>query len=146
MVVDVYLALAIGCAISLLFAERFQLLPAGLVVPGYLALLANRPLSLIAVLIISLLTFFAVKYGVGRLTILYGRRKFVAMLLTGMTLSLMLGASWAWNLSAIGLIVPGLIANTMERQGVNLTLGITSLLTAVTWVILQIIVLAHLVW
>ena len=146
MVAEIYLALAVGCAISLLFAERFQLLPAGLVVPGYLALLFNQPLSLVAVLLISLLTFFIVKYGIGRMTILYGRRKFVAMLLTGMTLSLMLGGSLAWILSAIGLIVPGLIANTMERQGVKLTLGITVLLTTITWLLLQLIGLLNIGW
>ena len=149
--IELYLALAIGCALSLLFTERYQLLPAGLIVPGYLALLVDRPLSLITVLIISLLSFAIVKYGFARMTILYGRRKFVAMLLTGMTLKLWMDAIWLFAgnettisfsitfLTGVGIIVPGLIANTMERQGILLTLGITILLTIITWISLKVL-------
>jgi hypothetical protein len=130
--IDLYLALAVGSAVSLLFAERFQLLPAGIVVPGYLALLVLKPWLFGAVFAISLLTFTVVKYGIGRFTILYGRRKFTAMLLCGIVFSLAV-------LDGVGVIVPGLIANTMERQGVWLTVRITCLLTAFTFALLMLI-------
>ena len=41
---------------------------------------------LLSVLVISCLTYFIVTFGISRWVILYGRRKFAAMILTGMVL------------------------------------------------------------
>ena len=41
---------------------------------------------LLSVLIISCLTYFIVNNGISKWVILYGRRKFAAMILTGMVL------------------------------------------------------------
>ena len=38
----------------------------------------------------------------------------------------------------IGVIVPGLIANTMEKQGTVITIGSTLLLSGLTFIILSI--------
>lgn len=138
---SLYLALAVGTACSLLFTERFRILPAGLIVPGYLALLVERPLVGATVLALAMVTYVMVKYGLAPRMILYGRRKFVAMLLVGLVVTLPL--EW-WiepvtGVIGIGVVVPGLIANTMERQGVRLTLMATGLLTMVTYLILQVL-------
>ncbi len=80
---DLYIALVLGVLVSLLFAEKTGILPAGLVVPGYLALIFDQPIFIAMVLVISILTYLIVTHVFSRFTILYGRRKFAAMLTTG---------------------------------------------------------------
>ncbi|MRU08321.1 poly-gamma-glutamate biosynthesis protein PgsC, partial [Bacillus anthracis] len=50
---DLYIALVLGVTLSLIFTERTGILPAGLVVPGYLALVFNQPVFMLVVLFIS---------------------------------------------------------------------------------------------
>lgn len=83
---ELYFSLFVGIVLSLIFAEKFGINPAGLVVPGYLALIFDQPIMLLSVLVISCLTYFIVTFGISRWVILYGRRKFAAMILTGMVL------------------------------------------------------------
>ena len=82
---ELYFSLFVGVVLSLIFAEKFGINPAGLVVPGYLALIFDQPIMLLSVLIISCLTYFIVSNGISKWVILYGRRKF-AMILTGMVI------------------------------------------------------------
>lgn len=114
----------------------------GLVVPGYLALIFDQPIMLLSVLVISCLTFFIVTYGISRWVILYGRRKFAAMILTGMVLKFLFDLIYPLTpfemveVSGIGVVIPGIIANTIQKQGVVITLSSTMLLTCITYVIL----------
>lgn len=141
---DLYIALILGVVLSLIFAERTGIVPAGLVVPGYLALIFDQPLFLVMVLFISILTYIIVTYGVSRFTILYGRRKFAAMLITGIMLKLIFDFFYPvmpfeiYEFRGIGVIVPGLIANTMQKQGVWVTLGSTLFLSAATFLIMYV--------
>ncbi|MGE8081678.1 poly-gamma-glutamate biosynthesis protein PgsC [Peribacillus loiseleuriae] len=139
---EVYIALVVGVILSLFYAEKTGVIPAGLVVPGYLALVFTSPLFLLVTLLISLLTFLIVTKVVTRFTILYGRRKFTAMLTVGILLKLIFDYFYSLvvpievvGLAAIGVIVPGLIANTIQKQGVFPTLSSTLLLTASTFCI-----------
>ena len=81
---ELYFSLFVGVVLSLIFAEKFGINPAGLVVPGYLALIFDQPIMLLSVLIISCLTYFIVSNGISKWVILYGRRKFAAII-PGMT-------------------------------------------------------------
>src|SRR5699024_1877481 len=63
---------------------------AGLVVPGYLALIFDQPIFIVVILFVSFLTYLIVHFGISRVTILYGRRKFAAMLIVGITLKMIL--------------------------------------------------------
>lgn len=141
---DLYIALILGVVLSLIFTERTGIVPAGLVVPGYLALIFDQPLFLVMVLFISILTYIIVTYGVSRFTILYGRRKFAAMLITGIILKLIFDFFYPvmsfeiYEFRGIGVIVPGLIANTMQKQGVWVTLGSTLFLSAATFLIMYV--------
>lgn len=136
---DLYIALVIGAVLSLIFAEKTGVLPAGLVVPGYLALVFDQWLLMIIIFSISFLTYFIVTYGVGRVTILYGRRKFTAMLIVGIILKLIFDFLYPYmpfeifEFRGIGVIVPGLIANTIQKQGFIPTVGSTLLLSAITF-------------
>lgn len=139
---ELYFSLFIGVVLSLLFAEKFGINPAGLVVPGYLALIFDQPVMLLSVLIISCLTYFIVNHGVSRWVILYGRDKFAAMILTGMILKFLLDLIYPLTpfemveMSGIGVVIPGIIANTIQKQGVVITLASCMLLTCITYVIL----------
>ncbi|WP_054948669.1 poly-gamma-glutamate biosynthesis protein PgsC [Numidum massiliense] len=139
---DLYIALVLGVILSLIFAEKTGILPAGLIVPGYLSLVFDQPVFILMILIISFLTFIIVRYGVSRFTILYGRRKFAAMLITGIVLKLLVDYFYPmmpfeiYEFRGIGVIVPGLIANTIQKQGLALTLSSTLLLSGLTFVIM----------
>lgn len=141
---DLYIALVLGVTLSLIFTEKTGLLPAGLVVPGYLALVIDQPVFILVVLFISILTYVIVMHGVSRFMILYGRRKFAAMLVTGICLKLVFDYFYPvmpfeiFEFRGIGVIVPGLIANTIQKQGLPLTLGSTVLLSGLTFGIMNV--------
>ena len=135
-------SLFVGVVLSLIFAEKFGINPAGLVVPGYLALIFDQPIMLLSVLIISCLTYFIVSNGISKWVILYGRRKFAAMILTGMVIKFIFDLLYPLTpfemveVSGIGVVIPGIIANTIQKQGVVITLSTTMLLTCITYIIL----------
>lgn len=139
---ELYFSLFVGVVLSLIFAEKFGINPAGLVVPGYLALIFDRPIMLLSVLIISCLTYFIVSNGISKWVILYGRRKFAAMILTGMVIKFIFDLLYPLTpfemveVSGIGVVIPGIIANTIQKQGVVITLSTTMLLTCITYIIL----------
>jgi len=139
---ELYFSLFVGIVLSLIFAEKFGISPAGLVVPGYLALIFDQPVMLLSVLVISCITYFIVNHVISRFVILYGRRKFAAMILTGMVLKFVLDLIYPLTpfemveMSGIGVVIPGIIANTIQKQGVIITLSTCMLLTCITYVIL----------
>jgi poly-gamma-glutamate biosynthesis protein PgsC/CapC len=141
---DLYIALVLGVTLSLIFTEKTGVLPAGLIVPGYLALVFEQPITILMIFLISILTYVIVVYGISKVVILYGRRKFTAMLITGIVIKVAFDYFFpilpfeVFELRGIGIIVPGLIANTMQKQGLPLTVGTTVLLSGVTFGIMQV--------
>ncbi|GGF22106.1 PGA biosynthesis protein CapC [Halobacillus andaensis] len=139
---DLYISLVVGVILSLIYTEKTGILPAGLIVPGYLALSFDQPVYMLTVFLISFLTYFIVQHGIARFTILYGRRKFAAMLTTGIVIKLLLDAVYPvvpfeiYELRGIGVIVPGLIANTIQKQGLFPTVISTVLLSGLTFLIM----------
>ncbi len=135
---DLYIAIVLGVVLSLIYAEKTGIVPSGLVVPGYLALVFDQVYFVLVVGVISLCTYLIVTQGLERITVLYGRRKFAAMLTVGILLKLgfdflALTPFIVLELRGIGVIVPGLIANTIAKQGVLPTFASTFLLSAVTF-------------
>jgi poly-gamma-glutamate biosynthesis protein PgsC/CapC len=142
------LSIGIGLAVSLLFTEVFGLVAGGLIVPGYLALFLAKPLHVLTTLLAAFVTLGAVR-GLGKLTILYGRRRMVMTILIGYLVvaaarffGAELAAAGAPELTIIGYIVPGLIALWLDRQGVIQTLA--ALLTAACVVRLVLVLVAPL--
>jgi poly-gamma-glutamate biosynthesis protein PgsC/CapC len=128
------LYIAIGLAVSLLYSEMFTVTPGGIIVPGYLALGVHDPTAVITTLSVALLTFFIVRV-LATVTIIYGRRRTVMMILVAFVLGSLVRAGFhigplvgPFEVDVIGYIVPGLIAIWMDRQGVVVT--ISSALTA----------------
>ncbi len=140
------LAVTLGITLSLLFIEAFGMAAGGIIVPGYVALELASPDRLIGLLLISLLTFGALK-GIGKFTFLFGRRQMVVALLIGTILSIASHQLLIINtgestihLSAIGWVVPGLIAHWAAKQGYLKTI---SMLTVISVLIRLIIIVAN---
>jgi poly-gamma-glutamate biosynthesis protein PgsC/CapC len=139
----VELAIGLGMTLSLLVSELVGVSAAGLVAPGYLALYLDQPARIAATFLVALATFAVVRFGLERLVVLYGRRRFGVTVLTGFLLNagldrlLFARPPEAAGLRAIGYIVPGLIANTALQQGVGSTVGLTLLVAAAVRLILM---------
>jgi poly-gamma-glutamate biosynthesis protein PgsC/CapC len=139
----VELAIGLGMTLSLLVSELVGVSAAGLVAPGYLALYLDQPARIAATFLVALATFAVVRFGLERLVVLYGRRRFGVTVLTGFLLNAGLDRLLfalppeAAGLRAIGYIVPGLIANTALQQGVGSTVGLTLLVAAAVRLILM---------
>ncbi len=121
-------AIGLGLVISLLFSETLGLAAGGMVVPGYLALLIHEPLRLLGTIVVSLATYGALKL-LSRYMLIYGRRRIVMAVLIGFVFGALSRQLFVFrfhgtplDVSTIGFVIPGLIANWMERQGVLATL------------------------
>jgi len=108
-----------GVALSLLFSELTGLSPAGLVVPGYIALSLQTPGRVLYTLLIALLAWGAARL-LARWMILYGRRRFAVLILLSFLLNALIVGSGVlpYDPGMIGVLVPGIIANEVEKQGV----------------------------
>lgn len=121
-------AIGLGLVTSLIFSETLGLAAGGMVVPGYLALMIHEPFRILGTIVAALLTFGTLKL-MSRYMLIYGRRRIVVSVLVGFVFGaasrdlLVLKLHDApLDLSTIGYVIPGLIANWMERQGVVQTL------------------------
>lgn len=142
---DLYIAIVLGLTISLLFAEKTGITPAGLIVPGYLSLVLDQPISILIVFSISFLTYLLVNHVIGKYTILYGRRRFVAALITAICLKLLFDLLYPimpfeiYEFRGIGVIVPALIANGFYKQGIKITTVSTLALSACVFGIMNLV-------
>jgi poly-gamma-glutamate biosynthesis protein PgsC/CapC len=121
-------AVGIGLVMSLIFSETLGLAAGGMVVPGYLALMIHEPFRIIGTIACALLTLGTLKI-LSRYILIYGRRRIVIAVLVGFCfgsvsrdLLLARSAVASVDLRAIGFVIPGLIANWMEQQGIVQTL------------------------
>ncbi|MBM7095660.1 MULTISPECIES: poly-gamma-glutamate biosynthesis protein PgsC [Alteribacter] len=142
---DLYIAIVLGIILSLIYVEKTGIMPAGLIVPGYVALIFDHLMAVVAVAFLSLLTFLIVTQVIGRITVMYGRRKFAAMLAIGVLLKMSFDNFYGplvpfenFELRGIGVIVPGLIANTIHKQGVIPTFSSTLVISFLTFVFITI--------
>jgi poly-gamma-glutamate biosynthesis protein PgsC/CapC len=124
---ELMVVMMVGITLSLLFSDRFGIIPAGIIVPPFLALIFDSPAALAGLMLVALLAYVSVKF-MGRFIILYGRRKFGAMILAALLVQFALHWVLPYNLlyiislQGVGVIIPGLIANCVDRQGAVPTL------------------------
>lgn len=107
----------LGVLVSLIFWEWSNMSPAGLIVPVYLVLSLNSPLRVVHTLFIALITFIIVKL-LSQKMIIYGRRRFSMMIIVSFILMYILNKWLKPDFSTIGILIPGIIANEFEKQGV----------------------------
>lgn len=110
--------------ISLIFSETLGLAAGGMVVPGYLALMIHEPLRILGTVGTGLATLGVIKL-LSRYMLIYGRRRIVVALLIGFVVGalsrdylVIQAADSTVDLRSIGYVIPGLMANWMDRQGV----------------------------
>ncbi len=116
----------IGLLVSLLFTAVTGFYPGGIIVPSYLVLFMNQPARIAGTLIAALLSLLTYRLA-SHFLILFGRRRFVFLILVGGIWALLwrqlLPSIFPLSLEfrVIGWVIPGLIANHFERQGVVVT-------------------------
>lgn len=116
-----YETLLVGLIVAALYTEILEIYPGGIIVPGYFALYLDQPMRVLVTVLIAFVSLLTYRILSQRL-ILYGKRRFVTLVL--------LGTLWAalWRLAsphlrsepveleAVGWLIPGLLANNLEKQ------------------------------
>ena len=127
--------IGIGMVLSLFLTETLGVTAGGIIVPGYIAMNLEDPYRLITTFGISILTFLIIQL-LSKFILVYGKRRLVLALLIGFlfgyltrTENNLLSDLTQMDFVVIGNIIPGLIANWMDRQGVLRTIC-TVLITA----------------
>lgn len=131
---------AASVLVGMLVFSRLGLRSGGFVSGAYLALVLVRPLDLLFSAVIALLTYTVVVHVVMPNLLIFGRRKLSAMVLVGAVLawtgevvvsSATSGAFVPWSgFTLMTLMIPALLANDMQRQGIERTawgVGITTI-------------------
>ena len=141
------LSIGIGLIVGLVFVSFLGLSTGGMVVPGYFALEMGAPDRVLVTLIVSVLIFGIVRL-LSKYMIIYGRRRIALTVLLSFILGTLANVFMSQYLTStsqfegiqvIGYIIPGLIALSIDRQGLIETIG--SLLIASVIIRLLLIVL-----
>jgi len=130
----------IGLLLTLLFISVTGLIPGGIIVPAYLVLFIDQPLRLVGTIVIAFIAWALYKLA-SRYLILFGKRRFVFLILVGALGSFLLSYvlpqffAEAIELKVIGWVIPGLIASSFEKQGWVRTLSALSIMLLILFLI-----------
>ena len=139
----VEISIGLGFILSLVLSEALGVTAGGIIVPGYISLFLHQPVQVFSTFFVAILVWLIIK-GLSKVMFLYGKRRIVLALILGfffgyLSRIIYVDTESIQSVAVIGNIIPGLIANWMDRQGVVRTVSVV-LLTAVI-VKLMIIVL-----
>lgn len=130
----------IGLLLSLAFTALTGLYPGGIIVPSYLVLFIHEPARIVGTFVAALLAMGVYRLASGWL-ILFGRRRFVFLILVGGMLAFLghrvlpIFFPVSLEFRVIGWVIPGLIASHLERQGVIVTsAALVTVTVATAWV------------
>jgi len=117
----------VGVVIALVYSELTGIVPGGLIVPAFVATSLDQPLRALLTLVTALIALALYRLA-SKYFLLFGRRRFVFLLLLGASLSelsfylsrfysershqVFLSSEWR----VLGLIIPGLLSSNLERQ------------------------------
>ena len=130
----VEVTIGLGIVLSLLLSETLGVTAGGIIVPGYMALYLHQPLQVIITILVAILVWGIIQL-LGKKVFLYGKRRIVLALILGFFFGF-ISRNFIYlpqeigSAAVIGNIIPGLIANWMDRQGVIRTVSVV-ILTAV---------------
>ena len=114
---------ALSVILSFLVTELTGLLTGGMVSAGYLAFYFSEPMRILSTFLLSVLIALILRLS-REFLILYGRRRFMLSILLSILFVYALEKAYfimsplSLDLRVIGYIIPGLIANDMEKQGI----------------------------
>ena len=138
-------AVGLGMVLGFIFLEITGLSAGGLIVPGYLAYSWGDPYRIISTFVVAFACYSTVLL-LSNFMIIYSYRRFMVAVLTSYLLSYLISnyilfqVPVALDIRVIGYIVPGLIANTMIKQGLIKTILATLLISGVTRLLLLLII------
>ena len=130
----VEISIGLGIIFSLVLSEALGVTAGGIIVPGYIALFLHQPIQVVSTFVVAVIVLIIIKL-LSRVMFLYGKRRIVLALILGfffgyLSRIIYIDIESINSVAVIGNIIPGLIANWMDRQGVIRTLSVV-LLTAV---------------
>ena len=128
------ISIGLGIFLSLILSESLGVTAGGIIVPGYIALYLHQPMQVVVTFLVAILVWAIIK-GMGNVMFLYGKRRIVLALILGfffgyISRNFIYLSQDIGSVAVIGNIIPGLIANWMDRQGIIKTLSVV-LLTSV---------------
>lgn len=140
-----YETLFIGLLIAVLYVEITGFYPGGIIVPAYVALYLDQPLRVLATIVIAFLSLYIYR-ALSRFIMLFGKRRFVMLVFIGAFLAQlwfllfprMFTASL--ELRAVGWIIPGLLANNLEKQKIIPTLASLITVSIITYFLVRVLV------
>ena len=130
----VEISIGLGIILSLVLSEALGVTAGGIIVPGYISLFLHQPVQVFSTFFVAILVWLIIK-GLSKVMFLYGKRRIVLALILGfffgyLSRIIYVDTESIQSVAVIGNIIPGLIANWMDRQGVVRTVSVV-LLTAV---------------
>ena len=138
MITEPGIFIGIGMVLSLFLTETLGVTAGGIIVPGYIAMNLESPERLIITFGISIITFLIIK-SLSQFIMVYGKRRLVLALLIGFLLGYLtrsennlVSSLTELDFAVIGNIIPGLIANWMDRQGVLRTICTVLITSGIT--------------
>ena len=136
------ISIGLGIILSLVLSEALGVTAGGIIVPGYISLFLDQPVQVVSTFLVAILVWLIIK-GLSKVMFLYGKRRIVLALILGflfgyLSRTIYVDTESIKSVAVIGNIIPGLIANWMDRQGVVRTVAVV-LLTAVIVKLLVII-------
>ena len=144
----VEISIGLGIILSLVLSETLGVTAGGIIVPGYISLYLHQPLQVLVTFLVAILVWSIIQ-GMGRVMFLYGKRRIVLALILGfffgyISRNFIFVPEDIGSLAVIGNIIPGLIANWMDRQGILRTMSIVLIVASITQlIILTITVLTY---
>tara|TARA_B100001250_G_C19762340_1_gene773088 strand:- start:381 stop:824 length:444 start_codon:yes stop_codon:yes gene_type:complete len=128
------ISIGLGIFLSLILSETLGVTAGGIIVPGYIALHLHDPLQVFVTFFVAIIVWLIIQ-GMGKVMFLYGKRRIVLALILGfffgyISRNFIFLFPEIGSVAVIGNIIPGLIANWMDRQGIVRTLSVV-ILTAV---------------
>ena len=138
----IYETLLIGIIVAVIYTELLETYPGGIIVPAYVALHLDHPGRVVMTIFIAFSSLFVYRL-LSRHLILFGKRRFVTLVLIGVLLSqilYMLSASIStasYDLLVVGWLIPGLLANNLEKQRWLPTLASLVTVAVLTYVLVH---------
>ena len=122
----------LGIILSIVFYEITEISPGSLIVPVYFALYLNNPTKIFFTIFISIITYLLLKF-LSNHAIIYGRRRFTLCIILSFLIKTLLkyfnlhilneNEIYFFNIAIVGIIIPGILAQEMDRNGIIKTLS-----------------------
>ena len=137
------ISIGLGIVLSLVLSESLGVTAGGIIVPGYISLYLHQPIQVVITLLVAIIVWGIIQ-GLGKIIFLYGKRRIVLALILGfffgyITRNFLYVNEEFGSLAVIGNIIPGLIANWMDRQGVTRTISVIILTSVLVKLIIMLL-------